>query len=657
MDIKTIPRRLWITKFYSPDGSAAFFFPDENFSLTIGTGDSPDIVDKLARDKFFIARMPSPAGSAESGQTWKDSPFGILMQVKAMKAAQDKSRAKVQGTALARVRIANAITEGLEASTAEWILFPDVAMPEDVFQLPETQEKIARLKSMSAEVIALLMDGAEIMTKVIDRAKRVETIGQYFDDLAMFLGMTTGFEISRPLATLATEQNVVTRMETLLTTYASVVEKLRKSITVSGLAAEGSQLPPRARRLTSFSAKPEEPQGGDDLDQDRCSPEAQALRERLRAKLIGEGGQKRAITRLGAQYEIYLSQFRDPRAPLATLFLLGPSGVGKTELAELVAEFLLGDRTAMAKVPCGQYTHSHEVSKLIGAPPSYVGYNDRPKLAQEQIDRPGIEAEIRALQTEIHNTPSGQDTKELVEKLKRWASQLQVTQSSGGSGSKAVRTAEQARALPVFSVILFDEIDKAHEDILKLLLEVLAKGVGELGTGEHTDFSNSVIICTSNYASKDIGKLLRGGLERMGFGEPMGDHSVYKVAMEKLKELLTPEFIGRLQANTIVLSALSPEEIRQVRDLRMAELDELIRREVGDLTVTLDEAAKHFLFEESGDHPEYGVRLLQTKIKHHVIEPLSRLSNTGQLKPGDVLVGVVEAGDTHAIIRFKRVKK
>ena len=289
-------------------------------------------------------------------------------------------------------------------------------------------------------------------------------------------------------------------------------------------------------------------------------------------------GQDEAVSAVARAIRRSRSPLKDPRRPGGSFIFLGPSGVGKTELAKSLAEFLFGSEEALITFDMSEFMEKYSVSKLVGAPPGYVGYDE------------------------------------------------------GGELTKAVRRRP-------YSVVLFDEIEKAHPDVFNILLQILDEGRLTDGQGRKVDFSNTVIIMTSNVGAREIAKP-----GTMGFGAGAGqlsDKEIKSRAMGELKRLFRPEFLNRVD-EIVVFKALSKEQIRGIVDLMVRELR---NRLIGQgMSIELADAAKDLLAKEGTD-PVYGARPLRRAIQTHVEDPLAEQLLEGGWKAGDiVLVDVGEDG-------------
>jgi ATP-dependent Clp protease ATP-binding subunit ClpC len=248
---------------------------------------------------------------------------------------------------------------------------------------------------------------------------------------------------------------------------------------------------------------------------------------------------------------------KDPKRPSGSFIFLGPSGVGKTELSKALAEFLFGDEDALVQLDMSEYMEKHTVSRLIGSPPGYVGYEE------------------------------------------------------GGQLTEAVRRKP-------FSVVLFDEIEKAHPDVFNTLLQILEDGHLTDAQGHEVDFKNTVIIMTSNLGTRDIQKGASIGFAAKGDAKLSYEKMRDKV-MEELKRSFRPEFLNRID-EVIVFHSLSREHVKAIVDLMIRRLVEQLRGK--DLDIELTEAAKELLAEKGYD-PALGARPLRRTIQRMVEDPLS----------------------------------
>ncbi|WP_031459754.1 ATP-dependent chaperone ClpB [Chloroflexus sp. MS-G] len=292
------------------------------------------------------------------------------------------------------------------------------------------------------------------------------------------------------------------------------------------------------------------------------------MEERLHQRVVG---QDEAVTAVSNAIRRARAGLQDPNRPLGSFLFLGPTGVGKTELARALAEFLFDDEQAMIRIDMSEYMEKHSVARLIGAPPGYVGYDE------------------------------------------------------GGQLTEAVRRKP-------YSVVLFDEIEKAHPDVFNVLLQVLDDGRLTDGQGRVVNFKNTVIIMTSNIASATIQELTRAGA---------GQSEIRAAVMEELRSVLRPEFLNRID-EVIVFSPLSREHIDQIVEIQINRLRKLLADRKLNLTLT-DEARAQLAAE--GYDPVYGARPLKRVIQQRIQNPLALQLLQGAFPEGSTIVVDVEGNN------------
>jgi ATP-dependent Clp protease ATP-binding subunit ClpB len=286
------------------------------------------------------------------------------------------------------------------------------------------------------------------------------------------------------------------------------------------------------------------------------------MEERLRERIIG---QAEAITAVSNAVRRSRSGLQDPNRPIGSFIFLGPTGVGKTETARALAEFLFDDESAMIRIDMSEYMEKHTVARLIGAPPGYVGYEE------------------------------------------------------GGQLSEAVRRKP-------YSVILFDESEKAHADVFNVLLQVLDDGRLTDGQGRTVDFKNTIVIMTSNIGSPIIQEYFMDGHTDKSAHQAMEDK-----VMAELKKHFRPEFLNRVD-DVIIFQSLDESELAHIVDIQLGNLEKRLAQQ--NLTLDVDAAAKKFLAKEGYD-PQFGARPLKRAIQEFLLDPLATKLLAGEFKPGD----------------------
>jgi ATP-dependent Clp protease ATP-binding subunit ClpB len=293
------------------------------------------------------------------------------------------------------------------------------------------------------------------------------------------------------------------------------------------------------------------------------------MEERLHQRIIGQNDAVRAVANAIRRARAGL---QDPNRPLGSFIFMGPTGVGKTELARALAAFLFDDEHAMVRIDMSEYQEKHTVSRLIGAPPGYVGYEESGQLTEAIRRRP-------------------------------------------------------------YAVVLFDEIEKAHPEVLNVLLQLLDDGRLTDGKGRTVDFKNAVVIMTSNVGSHYIA-------ERASRGEADIDEGTRRQLTEALREHFRPEFLNRVD-EIIFFHALGRDEIRQIIDVQLASL--LKRLEDRKLTLALTDRARQLIIDEGYD-PVYGARPLKRTIQRRLLDPLALRVLQGDFKEGDAIRADVSDG-------------
>ena len=321
------------------------------------------------------------------------------------------------------------------------------------------------------------------------------------------------------------------------------------------------------------------------LDPDQKSPRAQEFEEKLSTRIVG---QERAVRRMSGLYQICLAGMNPLTRPVGTMLFLGPTGSGKTRVVEAAAEVLFGDPGAVIKIDCAEFQHSHEIAKLIGSPPGYLGHRETsPMLTQENLDRYHTE-----------------DTK--------------------------------------LSLVLFDEIEKASDSLWQLLLGILDKATLTLGDNRRVDFSHTMVVMTSNLGAREMSELISGG---MGFVPAQGgknpndsdvDQKIYRTAVEAARRKFSPEFMNRID-KVVVFRSLKEHHLRQILELELASVQDRIMRSAGTKFVfQCSDAAKDMLLKEGIDY-KYGARHLKRSIERFLVYPLSNLVATDQVGLGDLV--------------------
>ncbi|MGE5554056.1 MAG: ATP-dependent Clp protease ATP-binding subunit [Betaproteobacteria bacterium] len=305
------------------------------------------------------------------------------------------------------------------------------------------------------------------------------------------------------------------------------------------------------------------------------------LEEILHERVIG---QDEAIAAVAKAIRRARAGLKDPKRPIGSFIFLGPTGVGKTELARALAEAMFGDEDAMIRLDMSEYQERHTVARLIGAPPGYVGYDEGGQLTEKVRRKP-------------------------------------------------------------YSVVLFDEVEKAHPEVFNVLLQVLEDGRLTDGKGRTVDFRNTILIMTSNVGARELKRTALGFRTTGPKGELQSYEEMKDHVLEELKKTFRPEFLNRVD-EVIVFHTLTEDEIKRIVNIM---IDQFLKRlkDTG-LQVTISEAARDLLAKKGFD-PEYGARPLRRAIEHLVENPLAEEVLQGRFKPGDAVL--VDAENDRVVFR------
>ncbi len=322
------------------------------------------------------------------------------------------------------------------------------------------------------------------------------------------------------------------------------------------------------------------------LDPTRRSAEAAEFAFALRRSIVGQDEGVQAVVDL---YQVFRAGLNVPGRPVGNLLFLGPTGSGKTRIVEATAEVLFGDPRAVLKVDCAEFQHSHEIAKLIGSPPGYLGHREtHPLITQEAL-------------AQWHR-----------EDLK-------------------------------LSLVLFDEIEKASDALWQLLLGILDKATLTLGDNRRVDLSQALIFMTSNLGGVEITELMTGGL---GFIQPDQqpadelDGKVDRTAREAARRKFSPEFLNRLD-KIVVFHTLQPDQLEEVLDIELRRLQDRVLAGAGSaggrrFVIHVTGGARRFLLHHGTD-TRYGARHLKRSIERNVVYPLANLLATAQVATGDLV--------------------
>jgi ATP-dependent Clp protease ATP-binding subunit ClpB len=320
------------------------------------------------------------------------------------------------------------------------------------------------------------------------------------------------------------------------------------------------------------------------LDPSRTGRQAEDLENKLSHLVIGQDA---AIQQIVRAYQTHLAGLCQAGRPIGNFLFLGPTGSGKTRIVEATAESVLKNSRAVIKIDCAEFQHSHEIAKLIGSPPGYLGHRETlALLSQEALDK--------------HH----------LENLK-------------------------------LSFVLFDEIEKASDALWNLLLGILDKATLTLGDNRKVDFSSAMVFLTSNLGAAEMSSLVN---PRLGFHAPSMDDAgndmklgarISSAGIAAARRKFTPEFVNRLD-NIVVFKSLGAEELRRIVDIELEMVQQRIQAATAGkpFLVNVSEAARTFLLREGTDC-RYGARHLKRAIERLLVQPLSNLVASGQIRRGD----------------------
>jgi ATP-dependent Clp protease ATP-binding subunit ClpB len=326
------------------------------------------------------------------------------------------------------------------------------------------------------------------------------------------------------------------------------------------------------------------------LDPSQTGHEAEKLHGDLRKLVVG---QEDAVDQIVNIYQTFLAGMTSPGRPIGNFLFLGPTGTGKTRLVEAAAESLVGDVRSVLKIDCAEFQHSHEIAKLIGSPPGYLGHREtHPLLSQEVLNQ--------------YHT----------DKIK-------------------------------ISFVLFDEIEKASDALWNLLLGILDKATLTLGDNRRVDFSRAMIFMTSNLGAGEMGSILRPHLgfatseiERRtacGVSDEDLNAKVTRAGIEAARRKFTPEFMNRID-KVVVFRSLGTEQLSRILSIELNQLQQRIFNSAGTtpFVFNVTQEARGFLLREGTDM-KYGARHLKRAIERSLVHPLSNLIASGQVHGGDLL--------------------
>lgn len=330
------------------------------------------------------------------------------------------------------------------------------------------------------------------------------------------------------------------------------------------------------------------------IDTTICSSKVNELKARFASRIVGQPDATDALVRV---LENQQGGFADPRRPLGSLLFLGPTGTGKTSSVEAMCEGLFGFRDAMVKIDCGEFEHSHEIAKLIGSPPGYLGHRETPpRLTQEALN--------------------------------------------------SYQTAE----FPM-NIVLFDEIEKASDALWQLLLGVLDKGLLTLGDNAVTNFTKSVIVLTSNVGASQMATML--GENPLGYAveRNFSNKKLKDVAMSAARKKFSPEFLNRLD-EIVMFNTLTKDQVQEIMGLELGYLQSKLFSKNGSRLCPSPAALREIIAQ--GFDEKYNARNLRRVIEKKIMLPIARAISTKQIGRTDTIV--VDAKDGEFVFYTEKIE-
>lgn len=326
---------------------------------------------------------------------------------------------------------------------------------------------------------------------------------------------------------------------------------------------------------------------------DNNSPKAEAIRRGLVRRIVGQEDAVKTLVELMEKFE---SNLYDDNRPVGSVLFLGPTGSGKTRIVEALSETMYDEENHFIRVDCAEYQHSHEIAKLVGSPPGYLGHRETPAILNQ----------------------------ESVNKLK-------------------------TQAYPL-TIVLFDEIEKASDALWHLLLAVLDKGRISLGDGSVTNLSKTLIIMTSNVGSVDMNSAMFGGLGFSYNTDSVDDKEIEKIGVDAARKKFTPEFLNRLD-KIQAFHALTEKQIACIADIELDRLQNIICRKVNPVVMLqVSPAAKRQLTKDGYD-PKQNGRHIRRAIEREIGLPVSRIVSQKLVIPGqNLIVDYVEGQFTFGVV-------
>ncbi|MEK7580218.1 MAG: AAA family ATPase [Patescibacteria group bacterium] len=392
------------------------------------------------------------------------------------------------------------------------------------------------------------------------------------------------------------------------------------------------------------------------LDLDRRPAEIDQVEKIIRKSLVGQDrAVKQGLKIFNRMFSGIPPYDVKGHRPLGTFMFLGPTGVGKTLLAEEIARVVTGSPLGLTTINCAEFQEDHEIAKLIGSPPGYIGFNESggdhlPVLSQKTIDAPYL---AKLIEPKLLEISQRMDEARRLEDLQQRNSQVRLLQAEAENCKRLAY-----KRWPILSVVLFDEVEKASSALFKILLGIIDHGELRMGNGlDITYFNNSLIIFTGNIGSREISKSY--GVKRIGFVSPKEKSheeisgEIYDTVYGEMTKFFSPELIGRLRRNDaiIVFEPLASGEISAIVDVQMTKIQ---NRFTADFPIVIKFEAKDYILGRAKT-TEYGARDIAGLMENKVFIPLCNLTASKEIMVGDeIRIRVDESGNNLVFERTPR---
>ncbi len=342
------------------------------------------------------------------------------------------------------------------------------------------------------------------------------------------------------------------------------------------------------------------------LDHHRKSDAVRKFAEELQSRIVG---QDKALTELVTSFSRLTSGIRNPERPLLTLLFMGPTGVGKTETVKILAKTVFGNKKSFTRVNCQEFASPHQVAKLLGSPPGYVGSDVEPILSQNNVDR--------------HHKEAFDKKHGVFHREKGYVDKFFPNEKDH-----------------FLSIVLFDEVEKADPVLWHSILGILEDGHLTLGNNSEVDFTRSIIILTSNVGSVEMSNLLKG---QLGFGAHANlDQDIEQEALKAARAIFPYEFLNRFDS-MVVFQSLKKQDLFHILDIYIADLHSRVVETDSPFILECTPHVKQFLVDEGTD-ARFGARPLRRVFEKHIVNPLSNLISTNQIRQGDLITAKLEKG-------------